>query len=174
MASRQSSLAAGVMLFDQGDEIMSLFLVLEGEVRLLRHQNDGQISVLQRAGPGAVLAEASVFAERTHCSARTTMPSRVGIVAMPILRQALARDPALALSYARHLSVEVRAARTRAEILSLRGVAARLDSWLAEGRVLPPKGKRIGLAEEIGVSPEALYREIAKRRTKSELRERAS
>lgn len=63
-----------------------------------------------------------------------------------------------------HLSREVRNARQRAEILSLRTVADRLDAWLAENGDMPEKGLWKNVAEEIGASPEALYREIARRR----------
>jgi hypothetical protein len=52
-----------------------------------------------------------------------------------------------------------------AETVSLRTVAQRLDAWLAwnEDR-LPGKGEWKAVAEEISVSPEALYRELAARR----------
>jgi len=49
----------------------------------------------------------------------------------------------------------------------LKTVAARLDAWLAfHDNQLPPRGKRVEFAREIGVSPEALYRELARRRVK--------
>jgi hypothetical protein len=42
-------------------------------------------------------------------------------------------------------------------------VAARLDAWLTLKR-LPPKGEWGALADDIGVTREALYRELARRR----------
>jgi hypothetical protein len=46
-------------------------------------------------------------------------------------------------------------------------VADRLDAWLAAGEgKLPAKGEGRGLAAEIGISPEALYRELARRRAR--------
>ncbi|MBB4189667.1 hypothetical protein GGE07_006363 [Sinorhizobium terangae] len=45
-------------------------------------------------------------------------------------------------------------------------VSARLDAWMTwSDGTLPAKGDRRALAEEIGVSPEALYREILRRRS---------
>lgn len=63
------------------------------------------------------------------------------------------------------LGRELQSARLQAEILSLRTVAQRLDAWMAwkEG-VFPGKGEWKSLASQLGVSPEALYREIARRR----------
>lgn len=59
----------------------------------------------------------------------------------------------------------VHATRARAALLRLRGVAARPDAWLAlTDAGLPPRGELRGLADEIGVTPEALYRELARRR----------
>jgi hypothetical protein len=45
-------------------------------------------------------------------------------------------------------------------------VAARLDAWIAsnDGNVLGKREWKI-VASQIGVSPEALYRELAKRRS---------
>jgi hypothetical protein len=49
--------------------------------------------------------------------------------------------------------------------VSLKTVAERLDAWLAlHDDGLPPKGQRLRVASEIGVTPEALYRELARRR----------
>jgi CRP-like cAMP-binding protein len=64
-----------------------------------------------------------------------------------------------------HLANAVQEARLRAEIRSLRTTAERLDAWLGEGRALPVKGQWQDLAGELGVTREALYRELAKRRS---------
>lgn len=53
----------------------------------------------------------------------------------------------------------------RAEILSLKSVAAKLSAWMAlNSDALPPKGRQHLVASEMGVTPEALYRELARRR----------
>jgi hypothetical protein len=45
------------------------------------------------------------------------------------------------------------------------GVSAdRLEAWLCEGNALPSKGRRQDVATEIGVTREALYRELSRRR----------
>lgn len=80
------------------------------------------------------------------------------------LRRAL-DEPALARAWCAMLAHELQATRARAALLGLRGVAERLDAWLVlTNGGLPPKGERRGLADELGVTPEALYRELAKRR----------
>jgi hypothetical protein len=49
---------------------------------------------------------------------------------------------------------------------SLKRVDERLDAWLAlHGLSIPPKGKWAEWAAELAVTPEALYRALAIRRT---------
>jgi hypothetical protein len=43
-------------------------------------------------------------------------------------------------------------------------VAERLDAWLGAEGGLPDRGRWQELAEELGVTREALYRELARRR----------
>ena len=165
MRSSERRLPEGGLLFHRGDPVASLFLVLEGTIELVRHQADGGVVVLQRASPSAVLAEASVFSERYHCDAFAAAPSVLRAVPMATVREQLARSPAFAEAWARHLAGEVQEARLRSEILSLKTVARRLDAWLlSHGDRMPAKGEWKSLAHQIGVSPEALYRELARRK----------
>lgn len=63
------------------------------------------------------------------------------------------------------MSRQLQAARKRAELVSLRTVGERLDAWLAWSVAgMPAKGGWEDVAGEIGVSPEALYREMSVRR----------
>lgn len=167
-ASVSRSFEKGEYLFHQGDPTHMLVLVVEGYIHLMRFQVDGQSAVLQRAGPMTILAEASVFSEHYHCDAIAMTAGRLLLVPTATLRQLVGREPAFALAWISHISGELKKARTRAEILALRSVGARLDAWIAvhDGE-LPPKGQWKSLAGEIGVSPEALYREIAKRQASS-------
>lgn len=159
------ALPTGAQLFDCGDPVTHLHTVRRGEVHLLRRQPDGTAFVLQRAGPGAILAEASVMSDRFHCAAEAACDSIVTLWPLAAVRTRIADDVTAAEAFARHLAGEVRHARLRAEIASLRRVADRLDAWLAwhEG-VMPQKGQWHQLAGELGISPEALYRELARRR----------
>jgi CRP-like cAMP-binding protein len=164
LQAAESALPAGAPLFHAGDKVQVMHLVLHGEAHLVRHQANGAALILQRAGPGTMLAEASLHAERYHCAAIAATALRLRRIPRRVLRAAIAADPALAAAWSAHLAREVQSARLRAEILALRGVAARLDAWLAWHAALPPRGAWRALAGELAVSPEALYREIARRR----------
>ncbi|MBX3499881.1 MAG: Crp/Fnr family transcriptional regulator [Alphaproteobacteria bacterium] len=156
---------AGEHLFHQGDRVAVLHLLVAGSARLVRHQLDGATLVLQRAGPGTILAEASIFSDRYHCDALAATPVRSLAVRKSSIRARIASEPDFAMAFVAHLAREVQASRLRAEILSLRTVAARLDAWIAAHDGRPPaRGEWKAVAGEIGTSAEALYREIARRR----------
>jgi CRP-like cAMP-binding protein len=161
----ESRFGPGEFLFRQGDDVRLLYLIEAGEAHLVRPRMDGFVLTLQRAGAGAVLAEASLFSERYHCDAVAVKPARTLTIAKSTIKAKLSLSPAFAEAWSGFLAQEVQATRLRAEILALRTVAERLDAWIAfnDGR-LPAKGDWKTLATEIGVSPEALYREKARRR----------
>lgn len=163
--TRERRLRDGEVLFRAGDPVRFLHRVQSGMMRLVRPLPHGAELVLQRARAGDVLAEASVFASDYHCDAVAAMPTRLEVVPAHRVIDAIGRDPGSAHAFARYLALEVQAARARAEILSLRTVGERLDAWLAlNAGALPPKGRWREVAGEIGVTPEALYRELARRR----------
>ena len=145
----------------------NLYVVVDGLVRLVRHQANGATVVLQRAHAGELLAEASLFASRYHCDAVAEQASRVACIDKTGALRALRDDPRGSLELAAHLAGEVQSARARAELLSLRTVSERLQAWRALHGELPPRGRWIRVAQEIGVTPEALYRVLSQVRTKA-------
>lgn len=165
MRDSEHSLAPGETLFRAGDPVLRMFVVVEGAVGLLRYGEDGRHVLLQRAQAGSLLAEASYFSARYHCDAVASEPSRLAGVAVRELRAVEMDRPGFMRELAAHLAHDVQRMRAQAEILSLRTVAQRLDAWLLlSGGRLPAKGTWIELAAQIGVAPEALYRELARRR----------
>jgi CRP-like cAMP-binding protein len=164
MATRRRAFGAGEALFHRGDSVASLFVVAEGRVALVRTGPDGGLVLLQRAGPGEVLAEASPFSAAYHCDGVAEEAGAVLCIPKVAFRARLRDDPAFAEGWAGHLGREIQNARFRGELLSRRTVADRLDAWLAWHDALPPKGEWLRLAAELAVSPEALYRELARRR----------
>ncbi len=165
LGGRERAVAAGETLFCAGDPVRSIYLVMDGIVQLVRHQPHGLQLTLQRASAGDILAEASLFADRYHCDAVAIEDTRLRATPRSDVERAFAGDGAFARAWAAHLAHQVQRVRTTLEIMTLKTVAERLDAWIAlnDGR-LPPKGEWRIVASEIGVSPEALYRELAKRR----------
>jgi CRP/FNR family transcriptional regulator, dissimilatory nitrate respiration regulator len=162
--SKALSFAAGEHVFHLNDPVRHVHVVQSGSIFLIRHQGDGAALVLQRAKAGSILAEASLFSDRYHCAAEAQTAATTWAVSRLEFRKRLAGNSKFALAWSEYLAHEVRCARLHAEILSLKTVAARVNAWVACNGPLPEKGEWAGVAVQIGVSPEALYRELARRR----------
>lgn len=156
-------LAKGDVLFRRDDPVRSMFLVKKGLVSLERPLSDGALLTLHVAGAGTALAEASLFAETYHCDAVAHTDASVAVVTRKHLEATLRRSPDAAMSMLETHAKAVQALRARMEILRLRRVSDRLNAWL-EIHGEASKGEWIKVAEQIGVSPPALYRELARRR----------
>ena len=161
------TLEAGDALFLRDDRVENAFLVRKGRISLRRALKDGGLLTLHTANAGELVAEASLFADNYHCDAITDVTTVVAVLARKTLMTRLNN-----VSSADHLSVrafnrsakELQTLRTRIEIMRLRKVADRLDAYL-ELYGLPDAGEWVRVADWIGVSPPALYRELAKRRS---------
>ena len=164
----------GGVVFRTGAAVSRMFWIERGEVALLRYGQGGETVPIQRVRDGGLLAEASLFAERYHCDAVALRKTRFRVRPRGDVRGALERDPALLMGFAETVSRALMTSRIRAEIRSLKRVSDRLDLWLAVGNEVPGKGGRRHLADELGVTPEAIYRELARRRKKGPAQGRAS
>ena len=164
-ANKPSVFDCGANLFHQGDLVRSICIVEKGLVELVRNQQDGTSIVLQQAKSLSVLAEASIYSDVYHCDAVVKLPSRVFVLPKATFLRLLRQDENLSNSWAALLAREVQSSRSQNEILSRKTVSERLEGWLMwQDKELPPKGQWKSIAAQIGVSPEALYRELAKRR----------
>lgn len=156
---------AGETIFRTGDLVQHVFLVRHGSVALVRQLPSGDQAYLQRATENEMLAEASAYAEKYHCDCVVLKRSTLAVLSRAHFRAELRNSVDLAEAWAAHLSRMVQRTRMRAEIRSLKTVADRLDAWLAEYGPLPEKGEWQSVAHELSVSREALYRELARRRS---------
>ncbi|KNY31757.1 Crp/Fnr family transcriptional regulator [Agrobacterium genomosp. 3 str. CIP 111-78] len=161
----EKTIDAGAFLFLQGDPVHVLHIVRAGTVHLVRHQPDGATAVLQRATEDKILAEASVYSDTYHCDGLAVSPTTVFLVPVVHVKRLLEADRSFVIVWAAYLARELQATRKRAEIMSLKTVKAKLEAWLVwNDGALPAKGAWKQLADDIGASPEALYREVARRR----------
>ncbi|MEO6610354.1 MAG: Crp/Fnr family transcriptional regulator [Aestuariivirga sp.] len=154
----------GQHLFHCEDRVASIFVVQAGEVHLVRNHKSGGSAILQRALPNSILGEASLFTSHYHCDAVAQSDATLQVFNKSKVLEHLRKSPAFAMTLAQYLALEVRQQRQRAEILSLKSVSEKLDAWLASNGTLPSRGTVKYVAIEIGVTPEALYREISIRK----------
>lgn len=153
---------AGASLFRRGDPVRSAYLVRTGEAALRRTLSDGAVLTLRVAGPGELVADAALFSEHYHCEAVCETPTVVAVLGRSELRATLTRR-GLAMDALAASAHQVQALRTRLEVMRLRRVRDRLTAYLdLHGE--PEKGDWIRVADWIGVTAPALYRELARRR----------
>ena len=161
------TLDEGETLFRRSDKVVSAFLVREGKISLRRALQDGGLLTLHTAGSIELVAEASLFADCYHCDAVAEVPTTVSLLCKTELMGYLensASSGRLSVKAFEGTARELQSLRTRIEIMRLRKVADRLGSYL-ELFGTPEEGGWVRVADWIGVSPAALYRELAKRRS---------
>lgn len=160
------TLDAGETLFRRGDQVEWVFLVCDGQLFLQRALQDGGLLTLHTANTGDLVAQASLFADRYHCDAVTDVATTVSVLPKAELVAHLengASSDNLSVKALERTARELRSLRTRIEIMRLRKVTDRMDAYL-ELYGSPEVGGWVRVADWIGVSPPALYRELAKRR----------
>jgi CRP-like cAMP-binding protein len=175
VASTARCLSKGMALFRRGERCTELYIVQSGIVRLLRHQADGNATIMHVAHPGEWIAESSLFADRYHCDAVAENDCRVICLKKAEVLRALEEDPHRSILLAQLLAQRLREQRRLQEILRLRRAADRLLAWLqwrSKGRPARLEIVRTWtcVADELGVSREALYRAIASLKRKGLLR----
>ena len=160
------TLKSGEALFRLGDKTAGLCEVVAGRVRLARVDRAGREIVLHVAGPGATIAEASLFASRYHCDAIASTDAVVRIYPKTAVLAAFAQDRAAAQAFTATLARQVMSLRTRIEQRNIRSARERVRHYLgvnvgADGRTVELTGTLKDLAAELGLTHEALYRTLA-------------
>jgi CRP-like cAMP-binding protein len=106
-AATERSLKPGQILFRTGNKTAGLYEIAEGRVRLVRVDRSGREALLQVAGPGETLAEASLFSSIYHCDAIATTAARVRLYPKSVLLNELDRDPKAARGFTAMLARQV-------------------------------------------------------------------
>jgi len=162
----------GALLFARGDDVESFFMLEKGEVKLSRSLKNGKELVLHRARAPDIVAEASIYSLIYHCDAVCLMPCIVRRILISRFLTLIEGNIRLSSIWSAYLARSLQSARYRSEILTMKKVSDRLDAWLDwHSGNLPPRGEWKEIAAEIGVSPEAFYRELAARKKASPYRE---
>lgn len=160
---QEATAPKGARLFTEGKAPKWMFYVTAGEIALIRNGVNGETAYLQRQRRGFV-AEASLLSDHYHCNADALLNSALIKVPIPALKDWLGKDAQFSLRWIRMLSAEVRRSRMQNERLALPTIRARLLHLLNtgnQGAVFQVQGSLKLMAQELGVSHEALYRGLA-------------
>ena len=162
--SRQISLEKGSALFSPGDISEGFFVVLDGTIRVFRVSPKGREISLEIAGPGSIVAGASLFSEAYHCYAEALEDTMVCLIRRTPFLELIETEKAFAFEWIRIHALEVMHLRNRLEELTLKSPKARIASYIiflcemknASSATLPVHRK--SLATLLGMAHETFYR----------------
>jgi CRP/FNR family transcriptional regulator, dissimilatory nitrate respiration regulator len=164
---REVHVARDGWVFRKGDSVRAVYFVIDGEIRLSRFSKSGGEIALHRAGTGDFFAEAALNAARYQCNAIASRDTT--LVAFPAgkMRMYLAKDPQFAREWATFLARQLHGARARLERLAIKSAAERVLHYIQVEGTGPHSVVRLAgtvkdLAQELGLTHEALYRTLAR------------
>jgi CRP/FNR family transcriptional regulator, dissimilatory nitrate respiration regulator len=165
-AGIERALKAGQVLFRTGDRTTGLYEVMTGNVRLVRVDRAGREAVLHVAVAGETLAEASLFAAAYHCDAIATTDAVVRLYPKAMVLAEFERNSKAAQAFMAMLARQVMNLRTRVELRNIHSAQDRVRHYLvinagADGCTVILPGTVKDLANELGLTHEALYRTLA-------------
>ena len=165
-AAIERALTAGEAVFRLGDKASGLCEVVSGRVRLARVDRAGHETILYVAGAGETIAEASLFSPVYHCDAVASSAATVRAYPKAAVLAAFDKNPKAAQAFTATLARQVMNLRTRIEQRNIRSARERLRHWLhinagTDGRTVVIAGTLKDIAAELGLTHEALYRNLA-------------
>lgn len=161
---------ANSVIFLAGSKSRGWFVVLEGQVRVVRGNGDRQ-HVIHTEGPGGTLGEVPLVTDESYpATAIANEPTRCAVFDRPSLDAAIARCPEIAFVIGRCLAHRVRGLVARLDERSATSVRARLGQFLVlRAEASPSSPFSLGmtqhaLAEELGTVREVVARELRQMR----------
>jgi CRP/FNR family transcriptional regulator len=152
------------VIYLAGSEATSLYLVIDGRVRLLRGQA-GRAVYIHDELPGGALGEVPLFEGTTYpATAIAAEPTRCLVLDRAVILDAIRQQPDLALAVLARLAGRIRLLVDRLDAAANRSTTARLADFLlvraetARGRSFTLGNSQQQAAEEIGTVREVVVR----------------
>jgi CRP/FNR family transcriptional regulator len=123
---------AGEVVFREGDESSTCYVVRHGRARAVREHPDGRSITLANFGPGDIFGELAMFDdERRSATIETIDALDVLAILGPDMRRLMLRRPQLAVALAASLSRRLRTTNERLASQSFQTVQSRVASVIA-------------------------------------------
>lgn len=160
-------LSAGAFLFLAGEPCTGFFVVLEGQVRLVRTTEQGGEATLHVVRPGQSFAEAALFSGGTFPASAVAVEDTLlaQVPRLPFL-DLLRSDPELCLKMLESLAAWHHRLTFQVQQLSAQDSGARLRRWIADAArealdgVIRLRVPKKVLAGQLGMAPETLSRHL--------------
>ena len=153
------------VIVSEGDRTDSLYIILEGRVKVYVSDDDGHDVVLATQGAGEYFGELVLDEGPRSASVMTVEPSRFLVVPLQDFREFVVGNPAFALSLIEKLIARVRSLTESVKSLALMDVYGRVARLLLElakesegGLVIPQRLTQQDIASRVGASREMVSR----------------
>ncbi len=172
-ASSVQEHSRGKLLFLRGEPATSIYLLLDGWVKVFRDTPDGEQTVIGILKTGETVAEAAIFLGQDYpASAEVVSDSRLLEIPSDFLLKLIRDDSDVALKMLGTLSMRMRGLVLHIEQLQARSTPQRLGGFLL-GLCSDRKGSAVIdlpydkslVAARLGMKPESLSRALAKLRS---------
>ena len=166
--------AKGALLFVEGEDPRSVYVLCSGRVKLTMASSDGRTLIVRIAEPGEVLgASAAVLNQPYEVSAETIEPAQVNVIKREHFIEFLRQHPEASMRLTKQISENCSAAHRDIRSLGLSQTAQEkmarlLLDWCARGGQPSEKGMRLKvlltheeIAQMIGATRETVTRVIS-------------
>jgi CRP/FNR family transcriptional regulator len=131
--SQPRRFAAGEVVFREGDESNTCYIVRSGHARAVREHADGRQIALATFGPGDIFGELSMFDdERRSATVEATDPLEALAIRGPDMRRLMLQRPALAVALAASLARRLRTTNERLASQSFQTVQSRVANVISQ------------------------------------------
>ncbi|PCJ34266.1 MAG: Crp/Fnr family transcriptional regulator [Cellvibrionales bacterium] len=160
----EMSLKKGDAVFRQNADVVNMYYVKSGRVKLHRDAIDGSSVILHVAFPGDLLAEASLFSPRYRCTSFADAKTELSCVKKIELLTVLERKPMLVMELLANYSHQICHLRAINELKNIRSAKERVLAFLKNAAdVNGEVNLAISLKDTayfIGLTHESFYRAL--------------
>lgn len=153
------------IVITEGDISSSLYVILDGEVKVYVGDDDGRINIVNRLGPGDYFGELSLIDEGPRsASVEAIGKCRMSILSRSVFIDYIEQHPRVAVTLLKGIGRRLRSTTDHAKNLALMDVFGRVAQVLLqaaveeEGRLITPSLTQQDIADAVGSSREMVSR----------------
>ncbi len=168
-ATTQSSYKKGSLIYSDGDEVDSLFIVRKGKIRIYKISESGKEKLVRILLPGDYTGELAVFGKYFQTSyAEAMSDTEICMITKEKLQEFLLKYPTIALKILAEFSNRLNESEKQTTRFATEKVETRIAFFLAE-LIDDPQGSlevelpmsKKDMASYLGTTPETLSRKLS-------------
>lgn len=160
------------IIITEGDASDSLYLVIDGELKVYVSDEDGRANILNRLGPGDYFGELSLIDRQPRsASIEALTPCRLSVITRAYFIDYLEANPRVAIRLLEGMGERLRSTTHHAKNLALMDVFGRIANVLLslaveeDGALVTPPLTQQDIADQVGASREMVSRILKDLRT---------